>query len=203
MAETRNSGNLRTLAVLGTVVFGMAGLSFAAVPLYDLFCRVTGYGGTTQVDDGSGSVRATLDREVTVRFNGGVNPGLPWSFEPEQLSVDVRIGQDALAFYRAENLSTQTTTGTATFNVTPAKAGQYFVKLDCFCFTEQKLEAGESTDMAVSFYVDPKIAEDPNLDDVTTITLSYSFFPMPEDEADADGMTQSSTLASPADTDYN
>jgi cytochrome c oxidase assembly protein subunit 11 len=167
-----------TALVLAGIVFGMAGLSFAAVPLYDLFCQVTGYGGTTQVDR-EGGPRAALDRRMTIRFSATVAGGLPWSFAPVERTVDIGVGADALAFYRAESLAGAPTTGTATFNVTPAKAGQYFVKLDCFCFNEQTLAAGEAADMAVSFYVDPKIAEDPNLDDVTTITLSYTFFPAP------------------------
>lgn len=186
-----------TAVILGAVAIGMAGLSFAAVPLYDLFCRVTGYGGTTQIDR-EGGPRALLERRMTIRFSANISGDLPWSFEPEVRTIDVRVGADALAFYRAENLAPTPTTGTATFNVTPAKAGQYFVKMDCFCFVEQRLGAGESADMPVSFYVDPKISEDPNLDDVTTITLSYTFFPVA-----GDGLTQSSALASPGDTRYN
>lgn len=181
-----------TALILGAVVVGMAGLSFAAVPIYNMFCRVTGYGGTTQVDQTNNAPRALLERQLTIRFNGDVNPGLPWDFAPDRNSIELRVGADALVFFHAENRSSASTTGTATFNVTPAKAGQYFVKMDCFCFTQQTLAGGEEAEMAVSFYVDPKISEDPNLDDVTTITLSYSFFPVAED-----GLTQSSALASP------
>ncbi|MEZ5667430.1 MAG: cytochrome c oxidase assembly protein [Alphaproteobacteria bacterium] len=195
-ARTRGQG--RTALLLAGVVVGMAGLSFAAVPLYDLFCRVTGYGGTTQVDRTGGAARPVLDRTITIRFNADVNPALPWSFQPVERTIDLRVGENALAFYRAENLAQTTTTGSATFNVTPDKAGQYFVKLDCFCFTEQTLAPGQVADMGVTFYVDPAIAEDRNLDDVTTITLSYSFF-----RAAGDGMTQSSALASPDSGSYN
>lgn len=187
-----NRSKTGTALILGAVVIGMAGLSFAAVPIYDMFCRVTGYGGTTQVDQTNNAPRALLERQLTIRFNGDVNPGLPWAFAPDRNSIELRVGADALAFFHAENRSSRPTTGTATFNVTPAKAGQYFVKMDCFCFTQQTLAGGEAMEMAVSFYIDPKISEDPNLDDVTTITLSYSFFPVAED-----GLTQSSALASP------
>jgi len=192
-----NRARAGTAIILGAVVVGMAGLSFAAVPLYDLFCQVTGYGGTTQVDRGGGA-RAELERRMTIRFSANVAGGLPWAFAPVERTIELRVGADALAFYRAESHARSPTMGTATFNVTPAKAGQYFVKLDCFCFTEQQLAAGEAADMPVSFYVDPKISEDPNLDDVTTITLSYTFFP-----AAGDGMTQSSALASPDGNRYN
>jgi cytochrome c oxidase assembly protein subunit 11 len=188
------AGNTRsragTVLILCGVVAGMASLSFAAVPLYDLFCRVTGYGGTTQIDT-TRAARPVVDREMTIRFSAHVAGGLPWSFEPAERTIQVRVGADALAFYE--------TPGTATFNVTPAKAGQYFVKMDCFCFTEQQLAPGEKVDMPVSFYVDPKIVDDPNLDEVTTITLSYTFFPVP----DGDAMTQSSALESPRGSDYN
>lgn len=161
------------LGAFGGVV-AMVGLSFASVPLYDLFCRVTGFGGTTQVGAGSADV---IDRDVTVRFDASVNKDLPWSFRPKSQPVSMKVGESSLAFYRAENLSDRDTLGTATFNVTPIKAGQYFVKIDCFCFTEQALSPGQSVDMPVTFYVDPAISEDPDLDDVHTITLSYTFFP--------------------------
>ena len=195
MAVARSKSG--TVLILAGIVVGMAGLSFAAVPLYDLFCRVTGFGGTTQVDS-TGGAQTVLDRRITVRFNADVIDALPWSFQPVERSVELRVGENALAYFRAESRSGRPTTGTATFNVTPNKAGVYFVKLDCFCFTEQTLAPGETVDMAVSFYVDPAIADDPNLDDVTTITLSYTFFPRP-----GDGMTQSSALAPSAGSGYN
>ncbi len=144
------------------------------MPLYDLFCRVTGYGGTTQVAVSAPS--EPLDRRITIRFNGDVQSRLPWAFEPRQVEMSVRIGESALAFYGARNLSDQPRAGTATFNVTPQKAGIYFNKIDCFCFTEQLLRAGETADMPVTFYVDPAIVDDPGMRDVTTITLSYMFF---------------------------
>lgn len=153
----------------------MVGLAYASVPLYDLFCRVTGFGGTPGIAAApSGTV---IEREMTVRFDASINPALPWRFVPAQPPMRIRVGETTLAFYRAENLAETPTVGTATFNVTPLKAARYFEKIDCFCFTEQRLEAGQSVDMAVSFFVDPAIAEDPNLDEVKTITLSYTFFP--------------------------
>lgn len=187
--------NRRILAGCVVAVGGMVGLSFAAVPLYDLFCRVTGYGGTTQVSAvAPGDV---LDRVITVRFDASTNVALPWRFSPEQRSIDIRVGETAMAFYAAENRSEKRTVGTATFNVTPLKAGQYFNKTQCFCFTEQVLEPGQSVDMPVSFYVDPAIAQDRNLDDVDTITLSYTFYPMEVDE-DASGAGNTAASGQPA-----
>lgn len=152
----------------------MVGASFAAVPLYEIFCRVTGYGGTTQVADVA--PENVLQRKMTVRFNADVDRGLPWRFEPVQGQVEVNVGEQRLAFYRARNSTDRVITGAATFNVTPLKAGQYFNKIACFCFTEQQLAAGQEVDMPVSFFIDPAIADDPNMDDVTTITLSYTFY---------------------------
>ncbi len=174
MAALGARRRVATAAALAAVVAGMAGLAYASVPLYRWFCQVTGFGGTTQV--ATRSPDRLLDRKVTVRFNADVDARLPWRFAPVERRVVVRLGEPMLAQYRATNVSDRTVTGTATFNVTPAKAGPYFSKLDCFCFTEQRLAAGESVLMPVSFYVDPDLAADRNLDDVTTITLSYTFF---------------------------
>ncbi|MCK5424570.1 MAG: cytochrome c oxidase assembly protein [Emcibacter sp.] len=152
----------------------MVGLVAVSVPLYRLFCQVTGYGGTTQkAEDSSGLI---LARDMTVRFNSDVNNKLPWHFKPVQRSVTVKIGEEALIFYKAINTSNETITGTATFNVTPFKAAQYFNKIDCFCFTEQTLAPGEEVDMPVSFYIDPELATDIRLEEVKEITLSYTFF---------------------------
>jgi len=181
MAPRGSRRNARTGLLLTGIVAGMVGLSFAAVPLYRLFCQVTGYGGTTQVAD---AVPATVsERTITVRFNADVDPQLPWSFAPEQRAVTVKVGEPGLAFYRARNRSEQTTVGAATFNVTPLKAGQYFNKVQCFCFDEQALDPGQEAEMGVSFFVDPAILEDRNLDEVKTITLSYTFFRAPDDRA--------------------
>ena len=194
--------NLRTGLALSLLVCTMTGLAFASVPLYRLFCQVTGYGGTTQVaETAPGQV---FERRITVRFNADVNPKLPWHFQPLERAVTLRVGEPGLAFYRAVNLTDQPVRGTATFNVTPLKAGQYFNKTQCFCFDEQRLEAGEAVEMGVSFFIDPAILEDRNLDDVTTVTLSYTFFRSLEDEADAgsptadaDGRSLASLLARP------
>lgn len=167
--------NRKTATIVAGVAAGMVGLSFAAVPLYDAFCRVTGWGGTTQRAE-TGADR-TLARQMTVRFDATVSDGISWRFKPEQLSQTLKIGETGLAFYEAENLASTPVSGTATFNVTPAKAGIYFRKIECFCFTQQTLQPGEKVSMPVTYFVDPAIAEDKNLDDVQTIILSYTFFP--------------------------
>ncbi len=177
----RENRNRWTLVSCVVVIAGMTALSFAAVPLYDLFCRVTGYGGTTQ--QAAKAKDVVIDRMVRVRFDASVNSSLDWRFQPVQREISMKIGESAVAFYRAQNLAATTNTGTATFNVTPMKVGKYFTKIDCFCFTEQQLEPGKAVDMPVTFYVDPDIAKDPNLDEVKTITLSYTFFAAEEDEA--------------------
>jgi cytochrome c oxidase assembly protein subunit 11 len=162
------------LALVGVVAV-MLGAAYASVPLYQLFCQVTGYGGTTQVAESAPA--AAGERVFTIRFNADVDPKLPWAFQPVEREMTVKVGESGLALFRAENLSARATAGTATFNVTPLKAGQYFNKVQCFCFTEQRLAPGASIDMPVSFFVDPAIVEDPNLQEVKTITLSYTFFP--------------------------
>ncbi len=167
--------NKRMLAIVLSVVGGMIFLSFASVPLYDLFCRVTGYGGTTQVSEDLPDQIVT-DRVVTIRFNTDTAPGLPWTFRPEMRQVRVNPGQQGLINYRAENTAEYPIIGTAVYNVTPPKAGRYFHKVQCFCFEEQTLQPGESMHMPVMFYVDPAMADDPNMRDVRTITLSYTFF---------------------------
>ncbi|MCP1337608.1 cytochrome c oxidase assembly protein [Futiania mangrovi] len=174
--RTRMQARMRnTVVVLVGIAAGMAGLAYAAVPLYDLFCRVTGYGGTTQAALEAPGVAG--ERVIRVQFDANTARGLGWHFKPEQRSIDLKIGEEKLAFYRAENRTDHAITGTATFNVTPHKAGLYFSKIECFCFTEQRLEPGESVDMPVTFFIDPAIMDDPNLDDVTQITLSYTMYP--------------------------
>lgn len=181
MTDRKKSGNLRTGLMLSGLVAGMVGLSFAAVPLYQIFCQVTGFGGTPQVvEEGSVDV---LDREVTVRFNADTDRGLPWHFRPAQRSVRLKLGEQALVFYKAKNLDSEPVTGTAIFNVTPEKAGQYFSKIDCFCFTEQLLKPGQSVDMPVAFFVDPRLNDDPSMEHVETITLSYTFYEAEEPKA--------------------
>ena len=176
-----------TAAVLFVVVCGMTGLAFASVPLYRLFCQVTGFGGTPQVNTAIEDGKAVSDRTITVRFDANVSPELPWRFKPEQRELDVRIGESSLAVYEAANLSEKPISGHATFNVTPYKAAQYFVKVACFCFDDQTLAAGQRVDMPVSFYVDPEFLNDINVRDVKTITLSYTFFRSESEPSDAAG----------------
>lgn len=164
-------------------VAGMIAMSFAAVPLYRLYCQVTGYGGTTQRAEANSS--KVLDRMITVRFDANVDPRLPWSFKPVVNTMKVRIGETALAFYKAANLSDRPVKGTAGFNVTPDTAGVHFNKIECFCFTEQELAAGESIEMPLTFYVDPAIVKDVDAAHLTTITLSYRFYPSGNDSDDA------------------
>lgn len=172
-ARSGRRNGATALAALGVIV-AMIGLTAASVPLYRLFCQVTGFGGTTQVAERAPD--HVLDRTIEVRFNADVDPDLPWSFQPVERSVTVRLGEERLAFYRAVNRSDQPVVGSAVFNVTPNKAGLYFSKIACFCFTEQVLQPGEAVDMPVSFYVDPAILDDPDARDVGAITLSYTFF---------------------------
>jgi cytochrome c oxidase assembly protein subunit 11 len=177
MSATAARRNSRTAAIMAFVALGMAGLAFASVPLYRLFCQVTGFAGTTQMAIGTEAPGAVGGR-VSVRFDGTVSHALPWRFEPEQHTHEVAIGERSIAFYTARNLSDRPVTGTATFNVTPASAGQYFTKIDCFCFTEQTLQPGEQARMPVVFYVDPRILQDPDASRISEITLSYTFYPV-------------------------
>ncbi len=163
------------------VIAGMVGLSFAAVPLYRLFCAVTGYGGTPQI--GPQASPGAIGRMITVRFNADVNGALPWTFQPVLPEVKVHLGEEQLAFYEARNQARAPVTGRALYNVTPDKVGKYFHKTECFCFTEQTLAAGQDMQFPLSFWVDPAIATDPNTADVTTITLSYTFFRNLDDAA--------------------
>ena len=171
-AEKRNK---RALLIIAGVVFGMLGMAYASVPLYKLFCQVTGFGGTTQVatEPPQGPINSM---PVNVRFDANVNPKLNWIFEPVTAPVDLRPGEQVTAYYRVTNPGTMPTTGTATFNVTPQKAGPYFMKMECFCFTEQTLQPGQSMDMPVTFFLDPEMAADINTADVNEIVLSYTFF---------------------------
>ncbi len=173
MAERPNRHRRTVIGLLGVVAVMLA-LTAASVPLYRLFCQATGYGGTTQV--ATVAPDATGLPDIAVRFNADVSPELPWSFYPEIREIKLPIGETKTVLYRAINRSSETVTGTATFNVTPDAAGQFFDKLQCFCFTEQTLKPGESVEMAVRFFVDPKILEDADGRDISTITLSYTFF---------------------------
>lgn len=176
-------GNNRTLAQLVAVVLTMVSLSFAAVPFYDWFCRVTGFGGTTSVAEAGSEL--ILDQTVRVRFDASLEQGMPWTFKPAVPAVDVRIGETVLAFYEAHNPTDRPVAGTASFNVFPYAAGGYFTKIECFCFTEQVLQPGETVQMPVTFYVDPAMVDDPEGQFVHEIVLSYTFHqtPLPEEQA--------------------
>ena len=173
--------NIRLMWGLFAFTGFMIGMAFAAVPLYELYCRVTGFGGTTQVAEAA--TKPVGERIVTVRFNADISGDMPWAFEPLQREVQVRVGEEKLVFYRATNRSSQPIVGTSTFNVTPDVAGIYFNKTQCFCFTEQLLKPGESIDMPVVFFVDPDMAKDRKLENVATISLSYTFFISKTDKA--------------------
>ena len=164
-------------AVCGAVVVLMVGASYAAVPFYNWFCRATGFNGTTQVATSVPS-SAPLARKVAVRFDSNVAPGLPWKFEPEETEIEVNIGQVVTVYYNVTNQSARTTTGQAAYNVAPLTVGAYFQKINCFCFTEQTMAAGEKREMPVVFYVDPALVGDHDNDGLNTITLSYTFYPV-------------------------
>ncbi len=161
----------------------MLSLSFAAVPFYDWFCRVTGYAGTVSVAETGSDV--ILDQTVIVRFDGSLEAGMPWQFKPQQTQMVVRLGETNLAFYEAYNPTDRVVAGTASYNVMPDQSGGYFTKIECFCFTEQVLQPGERVVMPVSFYVDPSIMDDPEAKLIREITLSYTFHetPLPEQQA--------------------
>ncbi len=176
----RATANQRTAVRIAGVAVGMLGLAAASVPAYRAFCQVTGWGGTTQrAESGASEV---LARDVTVRFDATVGKDLPWRFKPEQQSQTLKIGETGLAFYEATNFSDAPVVGRAVFNVSPAKAGAYFNKIECFCFTEQVLQPGETVSMPVTYFIDPALADDVNLDEVETITLAYTFFRYDEGE---------------------
>src|SRR5215470_14516072 len=172
----RRSRDLVVAAACGVFVAVMVGAAYAAVPFYTWFCRATGFGGTTQV---AARVPAeVLARKLTVRLDANVVGGLPWRFEPERTAIDVRLGEVVTVLYRVTNASARETVGQAVYNVAPLTVGAYFQKINCFCFTEQRLKPGESRDMAVVFYVDPALVRDADQDTLDTITLSYSFYPV-------------------------
>lgn len=177
-----SANNLRVLLSVFAFVFFMIGVSFAAVPLYDLFCRVTGFGGTTQVAAELPS--ETIDRTITVQFNADTSRNMLWDFKPEARETDVLLGQKGFINYIAKNPTTVPITGTAIYNVVPAKAGKYFHKIQCFCFDEQLLVPQESMNMPVIFFIDPEFHNDPAMDDVNTVTLSYTFFKAESEDLD-------------------
>ncbi len=180
---------------LAACIVGMVGLSFAAVPLYRMFCAATGYAGTPQIGGPAGP--GATAGHITVRFDANTSPSLPWRFRPGQPSVTVPLGDEKLAFYTGRNDATQPVTGVATYNVTPEKVGKYFHKTACFCFNEQTLEPGQEMQFPLSFWVDPAIATDPNTSDVHTITLSYTFFRSLDDAARNGGLDKAGPHVGP------
>jgi cytochrome c oxidase assembly protein subunit 11 len=176
--------DLVVASVCGVVAAAMVGAAFAAVPFYNWFCRTTGFAGTTQV--ARAAPGTVLGRTVTVRFDANTAGGLPWRFEPEQTTMDVKIGQVVTAKYLVINESARETVGQASYNVAPPTVGAYFTKINCFCFTEQRLKPGEKRDMTVVFFVDPKLAKDSEQDKLSTITLSYTMYPVRQPEPRAE-----------------
>jgi cytochrome c oxidase assembly protein subunit 11 len=167
-------------ACCGALVASMVGAAYAAVPFYTWFCKTTGFGGTTQVAERAPD--HVLGRTLTIRFDSNVTPGLPWKFQPEQNEIQVRIGEVATVHYKVVNEAAREIAGQASYNVSPPTIGAYFDKINCFCFTEQRLKAGETREMTVVFYVDPSIVKDHEQDDLNTITLSYTFYRLREPE---------------------
>ena len=174
--DQRDKTNNRLLAVVAVVAMSMVGLAYASVPLYKLFCQVTGFGGTTQIATQAPEQALLSAEPLAVRLDANVNPQLNWSFVPVEQEISLKPGEEVTAIYRATNIGKMPSTGTATFNVTPQKAGPYFMKIECFCFTEQTLKPGESVDMPVRFFLDSEIVSDINTSDIDEIVLSYTFF---------------------------
>ncbi|BBE33487.1 cytochrome c oxidase assembly protein [Sphingosinicella microcystinivorans] len=173
-------GIRRTGLIAGGVAVAMLGLAYASVPLYRLFCQVTGFGGATiRVDEDAAP--KVVDKVIKVRFDANVAPGLAWTFKPVQTQATIRIGERKMAFYQATNLTDKPITGMATYNVSPDTAGGYFMKIHCFCFDQQTLQPGETVDMPVSYYIDPAILDDQSARRIDEITLSYTFFPQEEE----------------------
>jgi cytochrome c oxidase assembly protein subunit 11 len=170
--------NKKTLVILSSVGVAMLGLGFASDPLYDTFCRVTGYGGTPKIADDN--LSEVIDRTVTVEFDSNVVQDLPWKFRPDQRRMDVKLGQSGLAYYTVENTGDEAVVGVANFNVMPIKAAPYFIKTDCFCFEETIIQPGEKLNLPVIFFIDPQLDEEARLNDIKSVTLSYTFFPTEE-----------------------
>jgi cytochrome c oxidase assembly protein subunit 11 len=197
-SEALRRRNRRLGLGVGGFVAGMVGLAFASVPLYDMFCRVTGYNGTVQT--GGAAAPGAGEKVLTIRFNANTQPNLPWRFGPVTPAMSLRVGEEGLGFYEAQSLSAVPTTGVATYNVTPEVVGKYFHKTACFCFDNQTLEPGQKADMPLSFWVDPKIAEDPNTSGIRTITVSYTFFRSLEDAERSGALANAGAHVGPART---
>jgi cytochrome c oxidase assembly protein subunit 11 len=192
------AGSTRNTILAGAVIaaiFGMVGMSFAAIPLYRLFCAATGYGGTPSL--GLAAAPGSTGEIIRVRFNADINPALPWRFGPDQLEITLKLGDEQVAFYHAANLSNLPVTGMALYNVTPEKIGKYFHKTACFCFDKQTLSANQSMEFPVSFWVDPAIRNDPNTADVKVVTLSYTFFRSRDDAEKSGAVAKAGPHAGP------
>ena len=192
------AGPRRNQFLAGTVViviFAMVGASFAAIPMYRLFCAATGYGGTPNI--GPKAAPGSNGETIRVRFNADTNPALPWTFAPDQLEVLLKLGDEQVAFYHATNMTDQPVTGMALYNVTPEKVGKYFHKTACFCFNQQTLSAKQSMEFPVSYWVDPAIRSDPNTADVKVITLSYTFFRSLDDAAKSGALAKAGPHVGP------
>jgi cytochrome c oxidase assembly protein subunit 11 len=180
---------------LAAVIAGMAGMSFAAIPLYRLFCAATGYAGTPKIS--LAAAPGSSGQTIRVRFNADTNPALPWTFAPDQSELKLKLGDEQVAFYHAANQSAEPVTGMALYNVTPEKIGKYFHKTACFCFSKQTLAPNQSMEFPVSFWVDPAIRDDPNTGDVKVITLSYTFFRSLDDAAKAGALSKAGPHVGP------
>lgn len=194
----RRAGNRAIGLMVVAIVFGMVGLSFAAVPLYRLFCQATGYGGTPKT--GLAAAPGGNGQTIRVRFDANLDPGLPWTFGPDQRDLTVTVGEDHLASYHARNKSGRPVTGVALYNVTPDKAAKYFHKTACFCFNEQTLEPGQEMTFPLSFWIDPEIARDPNTADLHDIVLSYTFYPKLEDAEKSGALARAGPHVGPTRT---
>jgi len=192
----RRRGNLIIAGIFVAVAIGMAGLSFAAIPLYRAFCQATGYGGTPKI--GAAVAPGGNGRTIRVRFNADTFPGLPWTFAPDQIEVTVATGDANLASYTARNKARSAVTGVALYNVTPEKAAKYFHKTACFCFNQQTLEGGQTMDFPLSFWVDPAIGTDPDTSDVKVVTLSYTFFRTLDDAEKSGALAKAGPHVGPA-----
>lgn len=186
--KTDGKGNVKIAALCLSLVAGMGGLAYASVPLYKLFCQVTGYGGTTRAVQSADGIKV-IDRDMNVRFDANISGGLHWDFKAIQRDITVKLGEQVQIAYMAKNLSNKPLTGSATFNVTPQSAGAYFNKIQCFCFTETTLQPGEEMEMPVVFFVDPEIIDSVETKDIQTITLSYTFFPKEPTEQPVAGLS--------------
>jgi cytochrome c oxidase assembly protein subunit 11 len=192
---TSGRRNVIVGSAVAVVIVGMVGMSFAAIPLYRLFCTATGYGGTPSI--GLSTAPGSSGQSIRVRFNADTNPGLPWTFAPDQQEVSLNLGDEQVAFYHAANQSSRPVTGMALYNVTPEKVGKYFHKTACFCFNKQTLSPNQSMEFPVSFWVDPAIRTDPNTGDVKVITLSYTFFRSLDDAEKSGAMAKAGPHVGP------